>query len=561
MSLLNFSCSSSKGATSSGSTPPVPYCSSVSSYPSGITVTGNAQYEYRVNGNGPVASPLPIRYAEIRVTNSEGSIIQCGETDASGNFSLNLPSGGTATIVVASRADNNFVKAYVLNNPTNNAYYGISVATSLDGNKSVGTLTAQATGDLFGAAFNILDKIVDSNNYLRTATANCGTTFPCTAFTVAPLVSAFWAKGKDPGEYFGLPPLSFFLPDNNQLYILGGKNGDVDSSDTDHFDNTIIIHEYGHFIEHNFSIANSPGGNHNGDNILDPRLAWSEAWANYFQAEVTGLPRYRDTFGTPEGTSGVLINENLESGTGDTPTEMGEGNFREFSITRALVDLTDANESSASDDLEASFEEIWTLFNNTSNAFRDTTQRFRSVGLFHILQSTLAGRTNWTTVQGAENQIVARTNYANTLSAGTGCPTAILAQNVPNASVSNGPGRQPEDGTFVNSNLFKSNDFYQISHGGGPLTISMTYTTTPGNAADLDLYLYNESYVFGIASTVAGLSEDTISIAASGDTETISLGSLAAGTYLLNVNYNTGGGIRSTANYSLSLNGAGVCPD
>ena len=556
-------CNSSSGSTASSSTPPVPYCSTVTTYSSPAVITGSAEYEYRTNGNGAVATPKPIRHAEIRVTNSAGSLIQCSETDASGNFSLNLPNdGSSATISITSRADNTFVKAYILANPTQNTFHSISKSVTLDASKSVGTLTASATGTLEGGAFNILDKVLDSNDFLRTATANCQITFTnCIAFTIAPLVSIYWDKGVDPGSYFNLPPLSFFLPDRNELYILGGVGGDIDNTDTDHFDDTIIIHEYGHFIEHNFSITDSPGGSHNGDNLLDPRLAWGEAWSNYFQAIVTGSSVYRDTYGTPLGTSGVYVNENLESGTADTATEADEGNFREFSITRALVDLTDADEMNASDDLQTSFAEFWTIFAGTTGGFADTSMNFRSIGLFYVLQNALVGKSNWSTIQTAEDHLALRTNYANTLSAGAACPTVILAEDVPGASPSNGPGRQPEDGSFVNSNQFKSNDFYQITHAGGALNITMTYTTTPANAANLDLFLYENEYSFGDTTTMSAASEDINSIAASGDTEIISLGSLAAGTYLLNVHYDTASGIRSAASYSLTVNATSVCPD
>ena len=98
---------------------------------------------------------------------------------------------------------------------------------------------------LEGGAFNILDKILDASAFLRAQTANCSATFTnCIPFTTAPIVTVFWAPGVDPGTYFNLPSLSFYIPGENDLYILGGVNGDVDNSDTDHFDDTIIIHEF-----------------------------------------------------------------------------------------------------------------------------------------------------------------------------------------------------------------------------------------------------------------------------------------------------------------------------
>ena len=102
-----------------------------------------------------------------------------------------------------------------------------------------------------------------------------------------------------------------------------------------------------------------------------------------------------------------------------------------------------------------------------------------------------------------------------------------------------------------------------MEHSGGALTITMSYSTTPGNAADLDIYLYQNAYTYGSTTSgnIIGFSEDTISIAAAGDTETITIGSLSAGTYMLNVKYDTEQGIRSSANYSLSINGQNKCPD
>ncbi|MCJ8275742.1 MAG: hypothetical protein HRT44_10685, partial [Bdellovibrionales bacterium] len=91
------SCGSSDGGSSSSASNNIrAYCESVTSYSDAVTITGSADYEYRVNGNGAVSSTNnPIRYAEIVVTNSGGSIIQCGETDAAGNFSLSLPNDGS----------------------------------------------------------------------------------------------------------------------------------------------------------------------------------------------------------------------------------------------------------------------------------------------------------------------------------------------------------------------------------------------------------------------------------------------------------------------------------
>ena len=59
---------------------------------------------------------------------------------------------------------------------------------------------------------------------------------------MASKIKVFWAPGVDPGtSYLGLTyPISAYLPSNDEnfkgLYILGGKSGDSDCTDTDHFD-------------------------------------------------------------------------------------------------------------------------------------------------------------------------------------------------------------------------------------------------------------------------------------------------------------------------------------
>src|SRR5947209_4085986 len=88
----------------------------------GITLTGNAKYLYRVNGNGAVAGAgRAIRSAEVRVTNGSGNLVQCAETDSSGNYSFQLPSdNATYTVAIISRALNSHLQASVLDKPETN---------------------------------------------------------------------------------------------------------------------------------------------------------------------------------------------------------------------------------------------------------------------------------------------------------------------------------------------------------------------------------------------------------------------------------------------------------
>ncbi|MBY0386331.1 hypothetical protein K2X05_14330, partial [bacterium] len=440
--LFLVACSSGSDGGSSTSASFDPGCLTVTTYTGGITLTGTANYEYRTNGNGAVnGTKLPIRQAQVSVYNSSGALVQCGTTDNSGNFSVVVPqTSANYNISVDSRIYNNLTKAAVFNNPTQVKVHSITITASGANSASVGTLTATATGELKGGAFNILDKVLGANLYLETNTTNCSASFSgCTPFTGANAVSIYWDKGVNPGSYFGAGALSFYLPGQNELYILGGLNGDTDSSDCDHFDNSIILHEYGHFIEDNFADTDSPGGTHTGNTILDARLAWGEGWANFFQAAILNNPIYRDTSGNISGSSSVFFDEDLETPENDIPGSMGEGNFREFSVTRLLWDSIDAvNEGAGVDTISGTFAELWTVFTSATTGLKNSTRVFRSMGLFHSLQQALPGATDWSSLRTGENHRGNENDYARSVASTSCSAVTIQAANISGGSPENG---------------------------------------------------------------------------------------------------------------------------
>lgn len=549
-------------------TVPAPTTTAVASYcpylpsktfASAVTITGTAQYEYRTDGDGDVAgTPNPIAYAEIMIKDSAGSVVQCAETDASGNFSFQLSANsGTYSVQVNSRANNDYVKAYVMNNPTDNGYYSVSTSVSAAGDSSI-TLTAPATGTLEGGAFNILYQIYLANEYLRTSvsTANCAPFgSECEAFSVAPVVYVYWTKGFNPGTYLGSSSgASFFLKGTNELYVLGGADGDVDESDCDHFDNSIILHEYGHFIEANFTASDSPGGVHRPNDVLDPRLAWGEGWANFFQAAVTNNPRYRDTEGNTSCTAPptpchrAFINENIETGSYDAPSTLGtgEGIYHEFSITRILWDGLDSGTDSGADTVQSPFAEIWSTLAG-ANGFKSTAQRFRNVGLFHKIHQALPGRVDWSSIISIEKQASTLAYYATPLTLGGSC-SAVSIQ----ALSQTGSGTY-DAANYVNGDQFYDNDFYVYEHSGGTLAVHLGYSTS---TADLDLIVWNNGYAYGTASDIAASSINQ----SDGGDEDVSA-TLAAGTYMINVNVNTSIRRGSASTYTLTINGQAACPN
>ncbi len=557
--ILNFvlaGCSSSSTDGSSSSRSFDPGCVTVTSYSGGITLSGDAVYQYRNDTDGNInGTPNPIRQAQVSVLNSSGAIVQCGTTDDSGQFSVSVPvSSGNYTILISARIYDAVTKAAVFNNPTESDVHSISTTVSGASSAAVGTLTATATGELKGGAFNILDKIYAANEYLLTQTNNCTSSFTdCTPFTGARAVFIFWDKGVNPGAYVNSGPLSFYLPGDYELYILGGLSGDTDNSDCDHFDNSIIIHEYGHFIEDIFSDSDSPGGNHNGNTILDPRLAWGEGFANFFQAAVTNIAYYRDTSGNTDGFFSSIFDVDLESGTSDSASIMGEGNFHEFSVTRLLWDAIDpAND----DTVAASFAEFWTVFTSSTAGLKNSAHVFRSIGLFHTLQQSLSGHTDWSSLRTAEKHGDDQDDYARDVAALGSCSpthTSIHGANIPNGN--------PENGSSSRSNQFSSNDFYKYYHPGGAFAFQLSYSTTSSNAADLDIYILKNGYRFTDSTSTSIAASNKTNVDGQGSvTKSIST-SLSAGWYMINIRVDTGVRIGSASTYAMTLNGNSLCPN
>ncbi|MGE3386675.1 MAG: hypothetical protein AB7K41_08110 [Bdellovibrionales bacterium] len=546
------------------------------------TLEGFARYQRRepfgtflTGGLGAPGAARPIRRAEVRVTNAAGATIQCGETDNTGFYSLVVPrNAGALTVTVYARGLSNLVKAAVYDDPRYNNTYSISgsVTTSTPIH-TLPDMLASATGNVYGGAFNIFDQMVEANDYLRSKVSNCSGTFAsCPNFSVAPRVTAYWKLGFNPAEYYGNNSgISYYIPGYYRLFILGGIDGDYNSSDTDHFDNSVILHEYGHFLEDALFTSDSPGGSHNGNKVIDPRLAWSEGWGNFFQAAVRNDPTYIDTEGNTDGSTSYLFLVNLEDQTRDIPTSTyineiggsfsatGEGNFREFSVTRLLWDAVDgtATESNGSgnfnDNITDRFIELYHSLSSASGWLK-TSVAFRQIGLMHQFQSTLS-TTSWANLRGLERHTASTADYAQYVSVGSSCVSFTL---IP-ADVAG------DTGSYSTSHLFVNNDFYYLKvPSTTTANIVLTYhdADDAGVDADLDLFIYNEMGRFGnSADIVAQSMKEPAQDPTRTKTEGVNT-TLSSGNYLINVMAFTGsaGGIGGATNYSLTFNGSQLCP-
>jgi hypothetical protein len=115
--------------------------------------------------------------------------------------------------------------------------------------------------------------------------------------TRAPPLRIRWERGRTPPG-----GTSYFIRGQNMIYLLGGP------TDTDEYDLPVILHEFGHFVEQNFSRTSSPGGAHDGS-PTDPRLAWGEGWGTWFGCVANGSSAYLDS----DLASAIRVSRDLAS--------------------------------------------------------------------------------------------------------------------------------------------------------------------------------------------------------------------------------------------------------
>jgi hypothetical protein len=112
-----------------------------------------------------------------------------------------------------------------------------------------------------------------------------------------------------------------------------------DASSADEWDDSVIIHEWGHFADHQFSCNRNPGGSHSlpGTNagMNGTRLAWGEGYPDYYQSAArTIMPGSASVsfYVDPDGPT-----VDLENMRGVTASDRDEG-----AIAALLWDFVDA---------------------------------------------------------------------------------------------------------------------------------------------------------------------------------------------------------------------------
>ena len=462
-----------------------------------------------------------------------GGIIAATTTNASGNYAFLVPINSSVFI----RAKAQMLRTgtaptwnfQVKNNTNSNALYALEDSPATVGTGATRDLTAGTgwgttsyTGTRAAAPFAILDTIYRAKELIRSVS---GASFP-------PL-DLYWSASNAPADPIcpgnGSIGTTFYTPGGGQdecgqpflegIYVLGN----FEAGDTDEFDQHVIAHEFGHYVEDKFSRSDSLGGQHGEGDKLDLRVAFGEGWGNAFAGMVLNDPVYRDSF------SGVSRDFGFDLEQDDT--RFGDGGwFSETSIGEILWDVFDATNESG-DSVSVGFGPILSAL---TNGQRETASLTSIFSFLEALKDAVPSEASGINQLRSGEQISA-TDEFGTGESNSGGDTSTLPVYRP---IALGSGQQSVCVRATNGveNKLGFNKFFRLDLATAALvTISVVGAADPavaGSAAavDPDIYLYRQGQIVHAA-------------VATGSSDSISQVSLTPATYIIEVHdYELDGG-------------------
>ncbi|MBI4508678.1 MAG: hypothetical protein HY698_03515 [Deltaproteobacteria bacterium] len=236
-------------------------------------VRGTVRYEDRPSGDSGLGGVVlvPARGVSVAVVrDGAGEVLASAVTADDGTYQLRYDADEESTVfVLAATISSAPTRPLAVLRPDGRVH-GVGTPSFAVVDDVERDLVA-SEGSGVGPAFNIFDMLVTGLDFTR---AVFETASP-------PSLQAVWGRGSLKGTYFDIP--------SRAIHLLGGPEDD------DGYDDAVILHEVGHYVEQSFSRSSSPGGEH-GAGVTDPRIAWSEGFATFFSCAVRGSRLYVDSY-------------------------------------------------------------------------------------------------------------------------------------------------------------------------------------------------------------------------------------------------------------------------
>lgn len=450
------------------------------------TVSGVVTYEFVRSFYDPVADTgtllfgqsvsKPVRNTVVRAMQGT-AVLASSETGEDGRYTLSFTPSGTTPVrvVVISKTTNPVIQVQDNTDP-NLALYGIGATVTgptLDLNAAAGwTGSAYDPARRTAAPFAILDSMLTASR-----------AFMAVRPVVFPALKVNWSPNNAPqngDKTQGLIGTSHFAPSENAIYVLGKAGADADE-----FDSHVIVHEWGHFFEANLARSDSPGGRHGPGDVLDPRIAFGEAWGNAVASMVLPEVVYSDTLWSGATLYSFGFDTENEPNPTDDPTPSG---FSESSVLRVLFDLYDSHVDGTFDGVATGLGPIYDVLTGPQR----NTQAVTTLASF-----VTALKSQPTVSPTAVNTLLARYNIGPIVSDfGDGDPGLkgmfSEATSLPfTGSIALGGGNP--------ANSWQQNQYYVFTGNGARATISAN------SAQDVAIVAYQAGREKGFAdSTLSG---------------------------------------------------------
>lgn len=301
---------------------------------SDYTVSGTFKYQdlqQDMNaGFTGVTQNRPVRYADVLVMSGSTTIAQ-GATDENGFFSINVTTASPQNIqvvAVANTANTSFlnIRAGTFSgggDPGPTHAYPLYSENNHDPNSDVDAGEVVATYHNGGDEFNLFDVSVDASLYL----------------------SNVLGEPSPPGSPSALRVAFTFSPNGTNFAFYSGT---VNMDGGYGYDDAIMLHEIGHWVQDRFGdFSDNTGGQHFiNDNQQNPRLSFGEGWPTFWGSHVRA--HYLTTTGNAIAYHHPSVYMNSNGGIGggqgfayNLETIGGSGAASEIVVQGTLWDMTD----------------------------------------------------------------------------------------------------------------------------------------------------------------------------------------------------------------------------
>lgn len=462
--------------------------SAVSSPASGlITLSGKVTYDFVPHND----NQLGLNYSDTTITagrrlviellDSNNLVLAATISDNFGAYSFNVERNKLVKVRVKAQAARAQIPAWdfkVTDNTNSNSLYAMdgslveaTDATAVrDLHAASGWGGTSYTQPRVAAPFAILDSVlVGVERVVAAGNSN--------DFSPLELRWSINNKAAEGDLTLGEVGTSFYS--GSAIYILGDEN-----NDTDEYDRHVILHEWGHYLEDQFSRSDSIGGDHAYGDKLDMRVAMSEGFSNAFSAMMLDDPNYRDASGLQQ-TDGFTNNVSRKNHT-------VRGWYSEASVQSVLYNFYTSDNGKVARDFNDIFKVI------SSPGYVDNTAMTSIYVFAHELRNlTPAQITNFNTLLFEQN--IETTNSFGDGESNSGGYTGSLPT-YKALPVNNAPINLCSTNRFGAYNKLAVAQFLALDiTSSGTYQINVQEAGDDSGDSDPDIYLYRRGSLFDYA--------------------------------------------------------------